>query len=793
MLEVEDFMSGAPVSSADLGGASSLPGQPAVRRQESRVLSLCVVTYLPSPYQVELFNALATQPDYDLCVVYLRKNSRMHKWGELRLKHRHCFVDGWSEGTREAWRWSQESNLTVFNYYTHWFALAAFYTRFRSGRPWAFWGERPGYLRLGMLGKLVRKLLLRPLSWSAAPVWAVGRRALTAYRLDWGEDRAYSNVPYTSNLARFQERAPRDSSADLTILFSGVLTRRKGVLPLARAFSEVARDHPRLRLIVLGSGPLEAPMREVLKSVEDQVTWHGFVTWDKVPEQYSRADVLCLPTRYDGWGMVIPEAMAAGLPVLSTRNAGAARELLKEGVNGWFLPGLEAADIAESFRRLLALSRDELQKLSLAARSSVADVDLKGGVRRFKSAVAQAMTSFQCRVEPLSNRRSSTYAASTRRIPHLFVTGTYALDKLVSMDRYARLVGAAATRYAEEITTVAPPPMLARLPLPSIARRLLGHVDKHVIFPFLLRCRICWSKHPQDAVVHVTDQGMSTTVPWVRDFPLVVTVHDLIALRLAMGEIGPGELPRSSTWFQFWNAKALDGARTIVCVSRKTLRDCQHVLKRPHKYLVVSNPVDPAFASLEAVDPVPALPHRFLLHVGNSFFYKNRPAVLRIFCALEHAMANPPELVMMGSPLTFEERNLVKELGIGSRLHFYASPPDSWLKTAYQKAQALIFPSLDEGFGWPVLEALSLGCPVFATHREPFTEVGGDAAEYIDPARPMEAAVKIAAFLRQPPEWMANRIEEGKKRAAEFSMRKFAESLERAYAVASGALPHPHP
>jgi glycosyltransferase involved in cell wall biosynthesis len=269
----------------------------------------------------------------------------------------------------------------------------------------------------------------------------------------------------------------------------------------------------------------------------------------------------------------------------------------------------------------------------------------------------------------------------------------------------------------------------------------------------------------------------------------VVTVHDLIALRLAIGEIGPGELPRSSTWFQFWNAKSLDGARTIVCVSRKTLRDCQHILKRPHKYLVVSNPVDPAFAALEAVSPVPSLPPRYLLHVGNSFFYKNRPAVMRIFSALGQIMANPPELVMMGSPLTFEEKTLARELGISSRLHFYAGAPDSWLKTAYQKAEVLVFPSLDEGFGWPVLEALSLGCPVFATHREPFTEVGGDAAEYIDPGRPKQAAEKIAAFLQQSPEGKARRIEEGRKRAAEFSMRRFAESLERAYAVASGALP----
>lgn len=786
-------MADPQVQPTDADRATDVPGQPSAPRRNSRALSLCVVTYLPSPYQVELFNALAAHGDYDLCVVYLRKSSRMHKWGELRLRHRHCFVDGMGEGTTEAWRCSQDAALTIFNYYTHWFALTAFYARFRSGRPWTFWGEKPGYMRLGLLGKLVRKILLRPLKWSQAPVWAVGKRALTAYRIDWGLDRPYSNVPYTSNLARFQERVHCGSPDRFTILFSGVLTRRKGVLQLARAFAEVARDHPRLHLVVLGSGPLEALMRDLLEPVASQVTWLGFVAWNNVPEQYAQADVLCLPTRYDGWGMVIPEAMAAGLPVLATRNAGAARELLKDGVNGWFLSGLEAGDIVDSLRRLLTLSKEDLQKMSRAARSSVGDVDLKGGIRRFKSAIDQAMTSFQCRVEPPPNRRSVTFAAATRRISHLFITGTYAPDKLVSMDRYARLVGAAAVRYADRITTVVPSPLLSRLPLPSVMRRFLGHVDKHVIFPFLLRCRICWSGQAKGAVVHVTDQGMGTIVPWVRDFPLLVTVHDLIALRLALGEIGSAELARSSAWFQFWNARSLDHARTIACVSRKTLNDCQRILHRSHQYLVVSNPVDPVFASLESAPPVPSLPERFLLHVGNSFFYKNRPAVLRIFSALQQAMTHPPELVMMGAPMTSEEKNLVRDLGIGPRLHFYASPSDAWLKTAYQNAQALLFPSLDEGFGWPVLEALSLGCPVFATNRQPFTEVGGDAAEYIDPENPSESAMKIAAFLQQPPDARAQRVEAGRKRAAEFSMRRFAEALERAYAVASGVIPHVPP
>ena len=67
------------------------------------------------------------------------------------------------------------------------------------------------------------------------------------------------------------------------------------------------------------------------------------------------------------------------------------------------------------------------------------------------------------------------------------------------------------------------------------------------------------------------------------------------------------------------------------------------------------------------------------------------------------------------------------------------------LAALYSTARGLIFPSWEEGFGWPVAEAQACGCPVFTSNREPMTEVGGPAAVYFDPASPVEAATRILA------------------------------------------------
>ena len=77
-------------------------------------------------------------------------------------------------------------------------------------------------------------------------------------------------------------------------------------------------------------------------------------------------------------------------------------------------------------------------------------------------------------------------------------------------------------------------------------------------------------------------------------------------------------------------------------------------------------------------------------------------------------------------------------------------PSDEDLRSLYSGAAALLFPSLYEGFGWPLIEAQSCGCPVITSNRSPMTEVAGSAALYIDPANESAAAALIAAESRPP-------------------------------------------
>jgi len=101
------------------------------------------------------------------------------------------------------------------------------------------------------------------------------------------------------------------------------------------------------------------------------------------------------------------------------------------------------------------------------------------------------------------------------------------------------------------------------------------------------------------------------------------------------------------------------------------------------------------------------------------------------------------KLVMAGKPLPASLKAWVDGSELADRVIAVTGTSNEELQALYSHAQALIFPSLEEGFGWPIAEAQACGCPVATTGRAPMTEVAGDAAILFDPNDPVEAAKTI--------------------------------------------------
>lgn len=346
-------------------------------------MKVFVLTDSPSPYQVELFNEIETQADCQLKVGYLRSHDPNRQWTPPEI--RHDLIDLDAGGMQQARTAARESDLVVFNYYFHSHATELIGERAARGGPWCFWGERPGFRQPAWAawgGRVLRRWKLARLHDSCVPIWGIGKFAVDQYRREFGSRRSYFNLPYFSNLDRF-ERAVFTREAERVFLFCGSLIARKGVDLVARAFVQLAREVPAVRLRIVGEGDLRRALEEVLQPVSEKVEFTGFKNWDELPELYASADVLCVPSRYDGWGLVVPEGLASGLPVIATDRMGAALEFVQTGVNGWLIPAGEETALLDAMREAASVSNEGLGCLSRSAKESVKDHTLKHGSERF--------------------------------------------------------------------------------------------------------------------------------------------------------------------------------------------------------------------------------------------------------------------------------------------------------------------------------------------------------------------------------------------------------------------------
>jgi glycosyltransferase involved in cell wall biosynthesis len=343
-----------------------------------------VITHFVSPYQVELFNSIANRCPADLFVTYLYDSWKGRHWKNIAIDHSHCVLQ--SESAKcETEEHVAEAEVVVFNAYRDRVVRELMRRRARQKSPWVFWGERPAYRYKGRVGTLYRRWRLGSLVRSRAPVWGIGSWASAKYRSEFGNGRVYETLPYYSDLTRF--RRPVDSATDdfevRRFLFSGALIARKGVDLLARSFSTLIRQRHRVQLTILGTGELEATLRKQLAHLDKHVHWAGFQEWRALPEWYHQSHVLVAPSRYDGWGLIVPEGLSAGLPVIATDQMGAAIDLIRPNENGWICRAGDQRSLTDTLQRVAAMPASSLRDHCRAAEASVSAHQLEDGATRF--------------------------------------------------------------------------------------------------------------------------------------------------------------------------------------------------------------------------------------------------------------------------------------------------------------------------------------------------------------------------------------------------------------------------
>ena len=359
---------------------------------------------------------------------------------------------------------------------------------------------------------------------------------------------------------------------------------------------------------------------------------------------------------------------------------------------------------------------------------------------------------------------------------NLLLVDTSPIGRRGSMNRYADLVHRAVAPMwpgwaVERI----------RLAMPHAALRRFGpRLGTWLQHGWLLTTAGARLRRRRAALYHVLDGSHAYVAAGLLADRCVVTCHDLIPLLQSVGRL-PGQPGRMA-------GRVIRSSRDVQRAACRVVADSENT----RCDLIASAGCDPARVrlvplGLEAGIP-PSKPSAtepgqpgldpYILHVGNDAPYKNRAGVVRVFAAV--CARAQVRLVIAGPPSGRAVAVLAARLGVADRIAEVGEVPDDTLWRLYSEAALLLFPSLYEGFGWPVLEAMACGCPVVCSNAASLPEVAGDAA-LTAPAEDEELLARHCTNVLADMRLASDLRERGRQRAATFTVERMAQGLMSAY------------
>jgi glycosyltransferase involved in cell wall biosynthesis len=283
----------------------------------------------------------------------------------------------------------------------------------------------------------------------------------------------------------------------------------------------------------------------------------------------------------------------------------------------------------------------------------------------------------------------------------------------------------------------------------------------------------CWQLHAD--VLHMTYHAP----PWL-PCPLILSIHDVLFRRF------PEHFsPRDRLLLSTLMPLSIRKAALILTLSEASKQEIERLYPfARHKTEAIPlaagsvAKVTPSFSSL----PMYVQGCPFVLAVGRIQPRKNLPRLIRAYALVRKRISGEMPLVLVGPPEWKNEKikALAGETEYANDIHFTGFIDEPTLAAFYRRASVFVFPSLAEGFGLPVLEAMACGAPVIASNSPPLPEVAGNAALLVDPHSVEEIAQAIEGVLTDCA-LQDDLRDRGEKQAARFSWKRTAELTLAAY------------
>jgi glycosyltransferase involved in cell wall biosynthesis len=348
-----------------------------------------------------------------------------------------------------------------------------------------------------------------------------------------------------------------------------------------------------------------------------------------------------------------------------------------------------------------------------------------------------------------------------------------------------------------QIEVWTPEAFFYKLSAPGSLKKWLGYLDQYLMFPGQVRKRI--KSYPRQTLFVFTDHALGPWVPLVANRPHIIHCHDFLAQQSASGKIKENPTGLTGRLYQQFIRKGYSKGKNFISVSNKTSRDLEgFLIKKPQLSDVVYNGMNRDFKPLEidntrklfgeaiGVD----LSQGYILHIGGNQWYKNRVGVIEIYESWRKLDNGKLPLLLIGKEPAEALKDKQKKSAYANDIFFLTDISDEQTLLAYAGATLLLFPSIAEGFGWPIAEAMASGCPVITTNEAPMTEVAGDAGFLIKKRDEQngsvnfwadESALVVDHVISLSPAERKAVVEKGIKNSKRFRTETMLNSIEEIY------------
>jgi len=334
----------------------------------------------------------------------------------------------------------------------------------------------------------------------------------------------------------------------------------------------------------------------------------------------------------------------------------------------------------------------------------------------------------------------------------------YVPDKQESMKRFASMLKEGFEEAGLKVDVWKPIVIFGYLAKSTVSGygKWLGYIDKWVLYPILLLIKTSVSGNQ---VYHVCDHSNAPYLKFLPKKRTSITCHDVLAIRGALGHKDAYcDASAAGKVLQNWILKNLLKASKIAAVSLLTydqLKELNNGVAKP-QWQVIHNGFNAGFkplareawaATLVKNNYEKLTTTKYIFHVGSGLPRKNRQMLLEMVAKLDTKWDGL--ICFAGQPMDHDLLALCSKLKLNDRVVEVVNPNHELLEALLNGAEAFVFPSFSEGFGWPVIEAQACKTPVLASNLRPMPEVGGAAAIYADPYDPADFARGFLE-LKQP-------------------------------------------